>query len=111
MILRVARVMFRPGEHVFYSDTRASAHPGPRAKAIFPSPGGDDYHYEVDKFWIVSAIRNDGKLVLRTRRGKEHVIDPLDPLLRSARWWERLVYRGRFPQLSLADGATPVGAH
>jgi hypothetical protein len=92
--------MFRPGELVIYAVTKSSTHPGPRAKAIFPTPKGDDYHYEVDKFWIVSAIRSDGKLVLRTRRGKERIIDPQDPLLRRARWWERLVYRSRFPQLA-----------
>ena len=110
MILRVARVMFRPGEPVIYSVTKTSTQPGPRAKAIFPAPGGDEYHYEVDKFWIVAAIRDDGKLVLRTRRGKEHVIDPQDPLLRRARWWERLVYRSRFPQFDLTGGDATIGA-
>ena len=42
VIVRVACVMFRPGEPVIYAVTKSSTHPGPRAKAIFPTPKGDD---------------------------------------------------------------------
>jgi hypothetical protein len=60
---------------------------------------GEDYTYLLDKFWVVTALQSDGKVVVRTRRGKEHVLEPDDPSLRKAKWWERLLWRRRFPTL------------
>ena len=88
---------YQPGDWVVYAMPKASEHPGSRAREVTPTPHGDDYNYVVDKFWTVAEVRSDGKILARTRRGKEHVLDSHDPLLRHAKWWERLLHRKRFP--------------
>jgi len=60
---------------------------------------GDGYSYNVDKFWVVARVLDDGRLLVVTRRGKEHVVDPGDPNLRRASWWERLKYQRRFDEV------------
>ena len=92
--------MFHRGEPVIYRLTKSSMKPGPRAQKVAPAPQGDSYSYLVEKFWVVRDILSDGRVVLATRRGKEHVIEADDPNLRRARWWERIVYRGRFPDMA-----------
>lgn len=99
--------MYKPGDPVVYTVTKSSAHPGPRAQAVDPSSKGDHYTYVVDKFWVVAQVRPDGKLLLKTRRGKPHIVAADDPQLRPARWWERLWYRRRFPRLGDADAQSP----
>lgn len=89
--------MYKRGEPVIYRVTKASVKPGPRAQHVAPSPQGELYSYLIDKFWIVAEILDGDRLLLRTRRGKEHVIQQDDPNLRAARWWERMLYRNRFP--------------
>ncbi len=93
----MTRRPFTPGEPVIYALTKHSEHPGPRAKEIQPAPHGNDYTYYVEKFWIVLDVLEDGRLLLGTRRGKRREVDPNDPQLRRPRWWERIVYRHKFP--------------
>jgi hypothetical protein len=45
----------------------------------------------------------DGKLLLKTRRGKTHVIAANDPNLRHATLWDRIRYRAHFHQLALPE--------
>lgn len=90
---------FRPGDRVIYRKSKHSTSPGPRAADVQPAPRGEYYAYNVDKFWTVSEVKPDGTIVVRTRRGKEHLLEPDDRALRKARWWERLLYRDRFPPL------------
>lgn len=87
---------YRPGDWVVYRMTKYSTQPGPRAQNVSASRSGEKYGYTVDKFWIVSEVREDGKLVLQTRRGKQHIVAADDRDLHLANWWERLYYRGRF---------------
>jgi len=94
-----AKSALKPGAPVIYRMTKHSQCPGPRAKEVSPSPNGDEYKYQVDKFWIVDEIQDDGQLVIRTRRGKTRVIPPSDKNLRPATWWELLLYRNQFPQV------------
>jgi hypothetical protein len=94
----------KPGDLVIYRMTKHSTRPGPRAKLIDPAPHGEQYSYVVDKFWIVAEPRDDNKVLLRTRRGKEHVVDASNSNLRVARWWERLLYGHRFPSLESPAG-------
>ncbi|WP_437194257.1 hypothetical protein [Planctomicrobium sp. SH527] len=101
--------IFNPGDHVIYRVTKHSSCPGPRAKAISASPNGEDYKYQVDKFWVVERVLEDGQLVLRTRRGKTRVVPTQDRNLRSPAWWENLLYRRHFPNLS-DDESSPVQA-
>jgi len=90
--------MYKPGDPVIYRLQKQSTHPGPRAQDIDPATSGETYSYFVEKFWVVAELHaGGGKLLLRTRRGKEHLVDANDPHLRPARWWERLIHRKRFP--------------
>jgi hypothetical protein len=91
---------FRVGEPVIFLVSKISQHPAPRAKHVFPAPAGETYSYQIEKFWTVAEVQSDGHLVLVTRRGKQHTVEISDPRLRPASWWERWVYRSRFPALS-----------
>ena len=86
------------GDFVVYRKTKYSEHPGTRAKQVRPSAGGEDYTYLIDKFWIVTEIRDDGKLLLETRRGKQHVVDVDDANLRLTTIWDRMWNRSRLPR-------------
>jgi hypothetical protein len=86
----------KPGDWVVYTKPKFSIAPGPRAKEVAPNRHGEGYTYVVEKFWIVDEIQPDGRLKLKTRRGKEHVLRSDDANLRRARWWERWCYRDRF---------------
>ena len=95
---RLARfTRYKPGEAVIYRVGKVSSRPGPRAIEVRPSAGGETYSYLVDKLWQVESVREDGKLLLRTRRGKHHVADPDAPGLRRPSLLERWRYRRRFP--------------
>lgn len=90
--------MYRLGDRVVFTATKHSAHPGPRAEKVQPERHGEGYSYDVKKFWLVAEVRNDGTIAAITRRGKRRLVRGDDPRLRPARWWERLLYRSRFPQ-------------
>lgn len=90
---------FQIGDSVIYQMTKQSSHPTLRATAVAPAPHGEGYCYVVEKFWVVREIRDDGSLLVQTRRGKTHVIAANDPRLKRASWWDRWVHRDRFPQL------------
>jgi len=87
---------FRPNQPVVYVAVKRSVHPGPRAHDIIPESQGEGYVYQVDKFWLVEEV-NGHTLKLRTRTGKTHEVDAGDPSVRPASWWERFIYRDRFP--------------
>ena len=53
----------------------------------------------MDKFWTVVAVQPDRKVVVRTRRGKQLTVEADDPALRRAAWWERFLFRRRFPEI------------
>lgn len=91
---------FHPGDPVIVCVTKQSARPGPRAREVWPNPRGDNYSYAVDKLWVVEDVLDDGRLVLRTRRGKRHVVEPDRCRLRSPSLWERWIFRDRFPHPS-----------
>jgi hypothetical protein len=90
---------FKPGDRVIYRKQKYSVHPGQNARVIHPAPHGDGYSYEVEKFWTVVAMEPDQKILVCTRRGKQLTISIHDPALRPAHWWERLLFRHRFPVL------------
>lgn len=87
---------FHPNDWVVYTREKHSLSPGPRAKNIAPSPHGELYSYEVDKYWIVREVR-ERDVILETRKGKIHSVSLSDPRLRKANWWERLFMANRFP--------------
>ena len=91
---------FKLGDPVIFRITKQSTDPGPRAVDIHPAPAGEMYSYQIDKFWTVIEVLTDGKVKLVTRRGKQRTVAVDDFRLRHARWWERWLYRDRFPKLS-----------
>jgi hypothetical protein len=91
---------YTAGDWVIYRKLKHSASPGPRAHNISPSPNGELYDYFVDKFWIVQSVLPDGRLQLRTRTGKTHLVNSSDRRLRRARWWQRWLYRSRFQAIA-----------
>ena len=95
----MAKRNFRVGDFVIYRKQKESVTPGPRARNLHPTEHGDHYKYTVDKFWIVADVVNDDQLLLKTRTGKEHLVSIEDFLLRRPRFWERIFYHNRFPQL------------
>lgn len=88
--------LYEPGDYVIYRKHKYSVRPGPQARSIQPAPYGDEYSYQVDKFWTVIAVPSRDQLVVRTRRGKELTLAANDPALRRATLWERLLFRRRF---------------
>jgi hypothetical protein len=94
---------FKPGDFVIYRKQKFSVRPGPHAKGISPAPRGDYYSYHVDKFWRVTSVLSDDKVIVCTRRGKQHTLPAGDPALRRANWWERLLLRRRFPTRTPAE--------
>jgi len=94
---RVFHAGIAPGDLVIYRKPKVSPRPGPRARNIQPTENGDNYCYEVDKFWTVAEVLDDGRLHAVTRTGKEVYLTPEDERLRKARLIERLRYRRRFP--------------
>jgi hypothetical protein len=101
---------FRIGEPVVFVVSKTSLHPAPRAKHVFPAPAGETYSYQIEKFWTVAEVQSNGSLVLVTRRGKQHSVQVGDPRLRPASWWERWIYRQRFPTLNAAEELVGGGA-
>lgn len=94
---------YKTGDQVVYRKRKVSPHPGPRAEGIRPSRAGDDYTYEVDKYWTVAEVHQDGTLELVTRGGKAHRVSIDDFHLRKASLYERLFLRSRFPTLHVVQ--------
>ena len=90
---------FKEGDFVVYRRRKYTTHPGRRAQDVEGAAHGDLYHYFVEKSWIVERVQDDGTLLLKTRRGKTHVVAPDDPDLRHASLWDRFRYRKRFAEL------------
>ncbi len=98
MIQQLWQRRFRVGDRVVFRKSKHGTAPGPRAKHIAPSRFGEEYNYQVDKFWVVEDVQEQS-LVLRTRRGKRHTVHLNDQRLRPAHWWELIFFRNRFPLL------------
>lgn len=86
----------QPGDWVVYRKSKISPHPGPRAQDVNPNTKGETYSYTVDKYWVVEQVLDDGRVVLKTRRGKSHTIPATDPNLRRAGLLDWLLHRNRF---------------
>ena len=87
---------WKQGDWAVYRKHKSSTSPGQRAKLVNPASSGETYRYTVEKYWIVDRVLADGSLVLRTRRGKQHVISAGDFNLRRPNLFEKLFLRNRF---------------
>jgi hypothetical protein len=91
------------GDKIIYTKTKFSMHPTThRAQYMYPSERGDDYSYVVDKYWVVSGVLADGRVVAKTRTGKTHTLRPDDTNMHKARFVQRMMHRDEFPDLALA---------
>jgi hypothetical protein len=99
------------GDWVIYRKTKFSTHPGPRAQNVLPAEHGDEYAYTVDKFWVVADVRQGGTLLLKTRRGKSHVVSQSDPNLHRANWWQKWRHRRRFEAILEHINGDPSQEH
>ena len=95
----LAASLVEVGDGVVYRKQKESANPGPRAYDIHRTEKGDTYRYFVDKFWTVENVYRDGRVLVTTRTGKHHFLQPDDPNLRKAGLMVRLRHRSRFPDL------------
>jgi hypothetical protein len=102
------RRQFKVGDWVVYRRMKVTTHPGRRAHGVDASANGDDYNYFVDKFWIVAEVLADRNLLLKTRRGKTHVVGEHDLNLRHASLWDRIRYRQRYVELQQRPCDTPT---
>ena len=91
--------LFHKGDWVVFRTRKCNPQPSTRAQNIRAAKNGDDYYYVVEKCWVVADVLDSGKLLLKTRRGKCHLIDEDNPQLRPASIWDRIRYRDRFNQL------------
>lgn len=87
------------GDRGIYRASKVTPNPGPRAEQIEPERRGEYYRYHVGKFWIVEEVRDDGMLVLVTRRGKKREVAADDPRLRRPSWSENLLWNRKFPKV------------
>jgi len=93
---------FQRGDRIIFTKTKFGPHPGPRAEDIDPSLHGETYSYLVKKFWTV-LDREENRLLVQTRTGKQLWIEMNDPGLRAPTWWEQIKYRERFPVIDDDD--------
>ena len=96
---------WKPGDWAIYRKQKFSTSPGPRAKDVVPATQGEMYVYFVEKYWIVKEVLDDGQLLLRTRRGKQHKVSLNDPGLRRPRWWQRFFFGNRFRAIDASNGS------
>ena len=90
------RPNFMPGDWVVYRKSKIGSQPGPYAQQVHPSSKGEQYSYVVEKYWIVDQVLASGQLLVRSRRGKAHLIDSDDPGLRHAGFLRRWMHRDRY---------------
>jgi hypothetical protein len=106
MNLSMFRRRFRKGDWVVYRRLKCTTRPGRRAQDVYASPNGDSYDYFVNKFWVVDDVLPNGNLLLRTRRGKTHVVGKDDLNLRHATLWDSILNRRRFIELEATRPAS-----
>jgi hypothetical protein len=88
---------FRVGDRVIFSLHRQDARPGRGAKTVRPEPNGEGYLYLVDNLWLVAETRG-AHVVVQTGRGRIHRLNATDARLHLAPWWQRLIFRNRWPR-------------
>lgn len=99
---------FKVGDHIIYHKQKVSPKPGPRAEEVEPTAHGEEYWYFVDKYWTVAEVRDDGTLMVRTRRGKVHQLKANDPCIRRAGLIDDWLRKDRFPTLESASENEPL---
>ncbi len=91
------RARFHPGDLVILLRTQHGSEPGPAAKGIAPSRGGDLYSYVVETYAIVVEVTDDDELVLESKSGDRFRVRHDDLNVRRAGFWDRWRHHDRFP--------------
>ena len=99
-MVRRSNTRFRKGDWIVFRKTKFSEHPTSRAIEVTPSRQGDGYSYVVEKYWVVVDTLENGNIVVCTRRGKRHEIEPDEFKVRKATLWDRVLRRSRFQETS-----------
>lgn len=99
LVGRVAKLApkYVVGSLIVFRKSKRGTTPSLRAKNLRPAPHGDEYGYEIEKYWRVAAVLPDGRLEVLTRRGKRHTVEANDPRLRPANIFERWFLASKFP--------------
>jgi hypothetical protein len=92
---------FSRGDCVIFDEVPQTASIESRSGGELDSATGEESAYIVQHYMTVRESSQKGTVVLQTKSGKMHVTLNTNPNLRRARWWERVLYRDRFPQLKL----------
>jgi hypothetical protein len=87
----------RPGDLIIFSLPGRSTNPGLDAKDVRPERHGEGYLFTIEHFWVV-ANTHGAQVAVRTRQGGIRILDTADGRMHVASWWERLIYRRRFPR-------------
>ena len=101
---------WNPGDWAVYRKSKRSTSPGPRAANVVASQKGESYTYVVDKFWVVESVLPGDRILLRTAKGKSHIIDAADPGLRRPSLLQRLFWRHRFREAAESHKAPNFAA-
>jgi hypothetical protein len=96
---RATSNLFVRGDRVVFRKMKFSTNPSPQAICVHPVAKGDNYSYIIEKFWVVADVLEGGMLLLKTRRGKTHLIHANDPKLRPATIWDRIRHGRKFATL------------
>jgi hypothetical protein len=96
---------YSSGDCVVYRKIKRKSRPARRARNVQPSPKGETYAYEIDKYCRVLEVDREGNVVLLTRRSGPLTVAASDPNLRKAKWWERRFRIGLFPPWPPTDSA------
>lgn len=91
---------FAVGDRVVMDVRRRGVRPEPAAMDVQPEAKGEGYVYRVRKYGIVQEVTALGRLLIATSTGERLEVNPLDPQLRRAAWWELLLERHRFQALA-----------
>lgn len=90
--------LYSEDEKVVYLYDHSSSHPDPAGKNVFASKKGEQYQFQVEKYWVITRILDDDRVEATSRSGTVHEIDRHDPRLRKATWWERIFKSKAFPE-------------
>jgi hypothetical protein len=82
---------FHRGDLVVLRVFGHATHPVDGAKAVYPSPCGEDYSYYLDAVATIEEVTPEGKILLLADDGAWHSVDSQSPAVRHATWWERLM--------------------
>lgn len=87
---------FKKGDWVVYRKQKRGAIPTKRAINIHPFEKGEQYSYQIEKFWVVQDVLPDDKVILCTIKGNKKTVNTKDPGLYKASLLQRFFLRNKY---------------